>query len=343
MKTNERPTIVDVARVAKVSVATVSNALNGHRRVDVRTRERVKAAALKLGYTPNLRARRLRTGRADTIAIFSSMPFAVAAGPSRLGFLMEIAAAAAASALESGIALVLVPPLEKGRAPFKDLQIDGALVIEPTADDPDVAILRGRGIPVVSIGRQARATDLPFVDIQSSLTCRLLLDHLYGQSARRIALLIGAQARNSYLEAQRTYLQFVAEKKMPPLISRIDETGGESMAHEQTRHLLREHRKIDAICAPVDVFAVGACKAATELGLKIPETLKLATRYDGVRARECRPSLTAVNLHLDELAVLGVRLLLEQINGVGGGRSVMGPRPALVIRESSVLPPVAPR
>src|SRR5277367_969704 len=68
-----KPTIIDVARLASVSPATVSNALNGRPNVDAKTRDRVLAAVRKLGYTPNLRARRLRTGRADTIAIFSSM------------------------------------------------------------------------------------------------------------------------------------------------------------------------------------------------------------------------------------------------------------------------------
>src|ERR1700683_1326352 len=106
-----RPTILDIARLAKVSPASVSNALTGRRRVAEATRKTVLAIADRLGYAPNLRARRLRTGRADAIAVFSPMPFAIAAGPSRLGFLMEIAAAAAAAALESGIALILVPPM----------------------------------------------------------------------------------------------------------------------------------------------------------------------------------------------------------------------------------------
>ncbi len=155
--------------------ASVSNALTGRRKVADATRNIVLAVADRVGYAPNLRARRLRTGRADTIAVFSPMPFAVAAGPSRLGFLMEIAAAAASAALESGIALILVPPMERGRAPFDDLQMDGAIVVEPAADDPDVALLRGRGIPVVSIGRQIGASDPAFVDLQSELTARLLL------------------------------------------------------------------------------------------------------------------------------------------------------------------------
>lgn len=104
------PTIADVARAAGVSRTTVSHALNGLGKVDPRTRERIKRVATELGYRPNLRAQRLRRGQAKAIALASTMPFAVAAGPSRLGFYMEIAAAAAESALLHGYALVLVPP-----------------------------------------------------------------------------------------------------------------------------------------------------------------------------------------------------------------------------------------
>ena len=174
------------------------------------------------------RAQRLRTGQADTIALLSSMPFAVAAGPSRLGFLMEVAAVAAASAIENGLALVLVPPLEKARPVLDRLGIDGALVLEPTAEDAGVAHLRDRGVPVVTIGRQARTDDAPpYVDLRSAATAQLLLDHLKDQGSRRVVLLIGAQARNSYQETEYAYRAFAQAHGMAPLVRRLDERGGE--------------------------------------------------------------------------------------------------------------------
>ena len=195
-----RPTIIDVARQARVSPATVSNVLNERTYVEPETRKRVLAAVRKLGYTPNLRARRLRTGRADTIAIFSSMSFAVAGGRARLGFTMEIAAAAAARALENGMALVLVPPLSKERSPVYDLHIDGALVVEPLEDDAEIALLQSRGVPIVCIGRQPGKGAPPFVDLRPYEVARLLLDHLYEQSTRHIALIVGAQPRYTHIE-----------------------------------------------------------------------------------------------------------------------------------------------
>ena len=331
-----RPKIVDVARAAGVSPATVSNALTENRHVDAETRERVKAAARRLGYTPDLRAQRLRTGQANTIAILSSMPFAVAAGPSRLGFLMEVAAVAASVALENGLALVLVPPSEFTRVPIESLDINGAIVIEPLQDEPEVARLRARGLTVVAIGRQLADThDLPYVDLQSALTARLMLQHLRAQSARRIALVIGAQRRNSYEETEREYRALAKTHRMPVRLLRIDETGGEAAGREACRQLLTKHPEVDALCVPVDAFASGAVQASRDLGRRIPDDLKLVTRYDGHRARESTPKLTAVNLHLADIAAAAVDLLLAHLKGDANRRSLSGPPPELIPRESS--------
>ncbi|KMZ12266.1 Transcriptional regulator, LacI family [Candidatus Burkholderia humilis] len=114
-----------------------------------------------------MRAQRLWTGEAHTIALISSMPFEIAGGASRLGFLMEVAAVAA---LTRGLALVLVPPVMAGRLPLEQLDIDGAIVIEPTADDANVAHIQERGLPVVCLGRQLGNDAALFVDIHSSAT-----------------------------------------------------------------------------------------------------------------------------------------------------------------------------
>ena len=128
-------TITDVARAAGVSITTVSHALNGRGFVDPATRERVKEAARKLEYRPNRHAQKLRGGGAHTIVLLSSMPFGVSAGPSRLGFLMEIAAVAAEAALTHGMALILAPALDGAPLPLDMLDVDGALVLEPALKD----------------------------------------------------------------------------------------------------------------------------------------------------------------------------------------------------------------
>jgi DNA-binding LacI/PurR family transcriptional regulator len=331
-----RVNIKDVAREAGVSPTTVSHALNNRGQVDARTRERVEGAARKLGYRPNRNAQRLRTGEAHMIVLLSSMPFAVAGGPSRLGFMMEIAAVAAAAALDRGLALVLAPPMETGQVSLEQLDLDGALVIEPSGRDPNVDYLQRRGLPVVAIGKPPGARRaVPYVDLHSAQTTALLLDHLHAQGAREVAMILGSAQRNSYVEAAAAYQAWTQVCRQPNLLSRADESCGEEGGYQAAQALLIEHPQIDAFCVPVDAFAVGAVRAISESGRRIPQDVKVATRYDGIRARTCRPPLTAVDLRLDQIAHQAVDLLFDHLRGDASRRKVAGPQAQLVLRESS--------
>jgi DNA-binding LacI/PurR family transcriptional regulator len=331
-----RPTIKDVAQAARVSLTTVSHALNDRGYVDPDTRARVKRVAAELGYRPNLRAQRLRTGRANSIALLSSMPFAVAGGSSRLGFMMEVAAVAAEAALQRGQALILVPNLEGSRQLIDELDIDGALVVEPVADDPQVRRLRERGVAVVSIGRLAdEGMAIPQIDLQAAATGELLLEHLLAQGARRIALLVGSQQRHSYVEMERVYTAFIRRHRFPRMVAKADEYGGEEAGKAACRELLADYPDIDAICVPVDAFATGAIAALQEAGRGVPGDVMVATRYDGLRAKNANPPLTAVNLHLEQVSALAVELLFQHIQGDSARQTVAGPAPELVARRSS--------
>ncbi|MFF8726949.1 LacI family DNA-binding transcriptional regulator [Streptomyces sp. NPDC015171] len=339
-----RPTIADVAEAASVSRTTVSHALNGIGKVDPRTRERVKKIAAELGYRPNLRAQRLRRGEARAIALASSMPFAVAGGPSRLGFYMEVAAAAAERALVHEYALVLVPPVRSGSALYT-VDVDGAIVVEPEADDAAVAQLRERGLPYVTLGRPTAPDDAPYVDLHGGRVVDLLLDHLRAQGARRPALVIGAGTRHSSVDARAAYERAAAAHGWTPVVATAPEDGGEQAGYDRCAALLAEHPGIDALCVLVDAFAVGAVRALRDAGRRIPDDVMVVTRYDGLRARTCEPPLTAVDLRLDRAAADAVELLLGRLGGGegqpaagsdGAGRGVPAPDPRLVVRASSL-------
>lgn len=328
-----RPTVKDVARLAGVSQGTVSNALSGMRAVDPETRQRIDQAIAEIGYVPNLAARRIRTGMTNTIAVMTSMPAAVSAGSSRLGFLMEIAASAAIYALDYNSALVLVPPVADPAVALRHVAMDGAIVIEPQRDDPFLALLRQRGIPVVVIGQPAGG-DLPWIDMHYQTTAELLMAHLQAQGAQRIALMIGASPRMSHGMTETVYQMSMPEGQ-PRCVIRLPETEGEDGAYRATRALLQNNPDIDGIFAAVDAFATGAMRALRDEGRAVPGDVRVVTRYDGLRAREERPALTAVNLHLDQLAALATRKLMDLIAGKEIERITAGPMPSLVIRGSS--------
>ncbi|WP_103534374.1 substrate-binding domain-containing protein [Streptomyces sp. SM11] len=331
------PTIADVARIAEVSRTTVSHALNGIGKVDPRTRERIKQVASELGYRPNLRAQRLRRGEAKAIALASSMPFAVAGGPSRLGFYMEIAAAAAESALLHGYALVLVPPVQSGSALYS-VDIDGAIVVEPDVNDAAATQLRERGLPYVSLGRPVSQDDTsPYVDLRGGPVAELLLAHLREQGARRPALIVGSGSRHSSVDALAAYERVAERYGWVPVVASAPEVGGEQAGYERCAALLAEHPEIDAVCALVDAFAVGAVRAIRDSGRSVPGDVMVVTRYDGLRARTCEPPLTAVDLHLDRAAAAAVELLLGRLRGGSAAAAVAAaPEPRVVPRASSL-------
>lgn len=331
----KRPTIVDVARLAGVSAATVSNAMNNRRYVDATTKLRIDAAAAQLGYTPNVHARRMRAGGIGTIGLFSSMPFAISGYASRLGFLMEIAATAAVSALENGYALLLVPSRTADVPPFEELAIDGAIVVEPERDDAYVAQLRRRAIPLVTIGKQLDAAPTAAVDMRSGEATRLVIDHLRVTGARHIALVTGAAQRTANVEAEAAYTLLARSHGNTPLVLHVEEAGGEEAAYNATLRLLHEHPEIDGIFASVDTFAAGCLRALKSSGRAVPGDVRLATRFDGLRAREADPPLTAVDMHLDAVAGAALELLLEQLRTGSTGRVVAAPAPALVVRRST--------
>src|SRR6185437_943093 len=143
-----------------------------------------------------------------------------------------------------------------------------------------------------TIGRQpGTRASVPCVDIRSAATTALLLEHLLAQGARRIALLLGAEQRNSYLESEEVYRAMAAHERMPCRITKADEAAGEQGGEQAAAELLAKHADIDALCVPVDAFAVGAVRAAQALGRHVPGNLLVATRYDGLRARTCEPPL----------------------------------------------------
>ncbi|MFF0559334.1 LacI family DNA-binding transcriptional regulator [Streptomyces sp. NPDC004266] len=334
------PTIADVARTAGVSRTTVSHALNGLGKVDPRTRERIKQVAAELGYRPNLRAQRLRRGEARAIALASSMPFAVAGGPSRLGFYMEVAAAAAESALLHDYALVLVPPVQSGAA-LDSVDIDGAIVVEPDVDDAAAARLRQRGLPYVALGRPVSPDEaVPYVDLHGAAVAEALLTHLREQGARRPALLVGSGDRHSSVDARAAYERLAAEHGWQPIVASAPEAGGEQAGYERCAALLAEHPDLDAVCALVDAFAVGALRAVRDSGRAVPDDVMVVTRYDGLRARTAQPPLTAVDLHLDRAAAAAVDLLLGRLRGdIPAEAVVTVPPPTVIPRGSSLRTP----
>lgn len=336
-----RATIADVAREAGVSRTTVSHALNGLGKVNSQTRERVMAVAAELNYRPSVRAQGLRKGRSQSLALLSSMPAAVSAGPSQLGFFTELAMSCARTALLRGYVFMLTPPVS-GTDPVDRLDIDGAVLLEPAVDDPIASALEARGIPYVTIdgpGGAAQASGV--VDLRHAQTAELLVEHLIAQGARRPALIVGTSERGAQVAARNAYLAAAAEYGFAPVIAEADEEEGEPAGADAAGAILSDAPDVDALFVPIDTFASGAVRAAEAAGRSVGVDLLVATRYAGLRARTSTPPLTAVDLGLDEVARDAVELLLAVLDGSPASPEVERPHrpdPRLIVRASTAGP-----
>jgi len=330
-RAHKRVTIADVAREAGLSPTTVSHSLNGIGQVDPRTRQHVKDVAARLKYRPSVRAQRLRTGRSHAIALLSSMPAAVSAGESQLGFFTELAMGLARKALLSGYVLVLAPPMDQCN-PLALMDIDGAILLEPAPDDPVARELDERAVPCVTVGGEPGPDN---VDLQHAAAADLLLRHLLQSGARRPGLILGSSGRASQRSFHERYLAMAEARGFAPVVAFASEEAGEEAGRLAAARLLAGHPELDALCIPIDTFASGALRAIGEAGRRVPEDLLLATRHDGVRARTCQPPLTAVDLHLDAVSHAAVQRLLRVLGHEVQDPPVGVPAPTLVARRST--------
>ena len=161
----------------------------------------------------------------------------------------------------------------------------------------------------------------------------MMLDHLMTPGGR-IGLITGSERRTSYRETEAAYLRHATTNGYEPAAIRVDESGGEEAAALAAVDLLRRTPDITALCVPVDAFATGVLKAAKTIGHSVPDSLRVATRYDGLRAKLASPPLTAINLHLDQVAAMAVDLLIAQLQNRDAEPPVYLP-PELVLRAST--------
>ena len=312
-----RPTINDVARMAGVSVTTVSHALNGKGRVDPATRAHVLHVVGQLGYRANRHARVLRSGRSGALGLVLPVHDGVPTDDEalRLDFYMRLAAAATAAAFARDQALMLLPPTI-AQTGLRGFGIDGGIVVDPEPHDRRMSLISGHGLPVVTIERDSGRPDDPwYVASETSASTRQLLDHLASRGARRIALLVPETGWSWAAETLSAYDTWTSEHAAPRLIVRAAMRPGEESAFIATRRLLEEREPPDAIFVAAARFVRGALRAAKASGRQVPAGLLIAAGVDCAQAREGDPPVTALDLHPERQAEAAVEMLLARLDG----------------------------
>jgi len=331
-------TLNDVAAEAGVSPTAVSRHLNKTIALPQATRDRIDAAIAKLGYRPNVLARRLSRGKAEAISLVTPD----IANP----FFAELAAAVEREAHDHGYA-VYISSTGSGAgneaeaiSRMADGHVDGLIMMTNRVDDGRLARLLATLDNVVLLDEDIAGAGLPGVFVENAAGTYLAAQHLIAAGHREIALIGGPERLMSVNERLAGFRRAMAEAGLAipggwTLLGDYTSAFGLAAASQ----LLDGPRRPTAILACSDYIAVGVIKAVRSRGLVIPRDLSLVGFDDMAFAELVDPPLTTVRQPVAEMGRLAVRHLLALLED--------GPQPPSETRlavelvpRQSVAPPL---
>jgi DNA-binding LacI/PurR family transcriptional regulator len=334
-RAKQRPTISDVARMAGVSISTVSRVVNETAPVSDEVGERVRSAIEKLSYTPHMAARNLAVRRTNTIGLLlpelSSSFFApllrgIEAAVRQTDYDLLIYANPRAAAGYDG----------RHRQPIGGHNADGMLVFTTTLGEDEIIRNHEHGFPMVLLHRLSpRGLDVPSVIFDNRSGVRQAVNHLVTvHNRRRIAFLRGPLGNQESEERELGYREALHQHSIafdPALVLRggYNERGGFNAVND----LIQAGVTFDAIFTGDDESAVGALTALRAANCRVPEDVAVIGFDDLPFAQHLNPPLTTVRAPIEQAGYLAATELFTLL--AGGEVDMLTALPVeLVIRQS---------
>jgi len=308
-------TIKDLAEKLGISTSTVSRALKDHPDISLKTRQAVKELAKLLGYKPNLIALNLKHSKTNTIGLV--VPEV------EHPFFSKIINGIEEVAYENNYNVIVVQSNESYMREVLNTQtlianrVDGVLVSfsKETQDYSHFQQMVDYEIPIVFFDRTIEGFHADSVVVDDYSGAYNAVDHLISKGCKRIALysspqhmLIGRNRFRGYKDAlEKNNIEF--NKDLVYACDTFDS------AMKISRSVLKKHDRPDGIFAVNDLTAVGVIKVANQLGIKVPEELKVVGFENSRSASICEPELTSVDQFGNNLGKKSAELLLKRIKG----------------------------
>jgi len=315
---NSEVTIDQVAKAARVSVATVSRVLNGTAKVSPEKEKAVRKAVAKYNFTPNATARRLAGGRSGLIALLmeeSSEEFFL--NP----FWGQVVQGFSTAITEAGLhPLILIRPKSGTEdSLFSTLQagqMDGLAIFSwhrPLKSfekmlDPKMAVVFG--------GDLGGSKNYPFVDVDNVKGGYLATKHLIDAGCKNIVTITGdlkLQSGRDRLDGYENAISAAGLKLNDQLVLHGDYT--QSKAEELIRQLLKKKVKFDGVFAGNDLSALGAINVLLQNGIAVPGKVKVVGFDDSPVASRNQPSITTIRQPIRELGAQVAATLLAILDG----------------------------
>jgi LacI family transcriptional regulator len=331
--------LADVAKLAGVSKATASKALNDRNEVRIETRQRVIDAAERLSFNPSAVARNLSTGKTGTVGVLTNDLEGRFAIPMLAG---------AEDALGAGQISVILCNARGDSIREKqhlrtllERRIDGLIVMGGAHTDERPSL--GRDLPLPVVYAYAPSSDIDDLSLtpDNVLAGRVAAEHMLSTGRHRIAFIGGESSYIASLERERGAREALAERGMSLVGTGIlhgDWT--EKWGRAATARLLEECPDVDGIIGASDGIARAALDILRDNGRSVPRDVGVIG-FDnwGIIATNTRPELTSIDMDLSNLGRLAASRLFTALSGEPLGSGIQRLPVRLVVRGSTVLDP----
>lgn len=333
-----RVTIKDIARIARVSAATVSLVLNGKPGVAKETRYRVLRVAHELNYTPNLVARSLVRKQSDSVALMITN--------TKNPIFPEIGAGVEEILSPAGVSLNILSTFDDPEIESKKIEdmrargTDGLITSCALLDDDNLKGLVDSDFPVVSVLRRVyNAPKMDYVIVDNVKGGYLGVEHLIRMGHTRIGVIMGpanTSTGRERLEGAKMALKHYRLRTPSHLFFEGDYF--RECGYFAAKHFLGlgPKERPSAIFSCNDDMAMGVFEAILDAGLKVPEDMALVG-FNNVEATSLRiVEMTTVSQHSVEMGRRAAQRILQRINRRPGYRKPfqITLEPELVVRKT---------
>jgi LacI family transcriptional regulator len=329
------PTMKDIAKKAKVSMITVSRAMNNRPDISRETKSRVLKIARQLNYIPDHLARSLVTRKTKTVAVL--VPDNVDS------FYAAVVQGIGDECRERGYGIFLWNTHDSADKELEYLRqarekrTDGMLIYPVQADSRYIKELRRNPVPFVFLNRHADAVDVDFVINDNVHGAYLAVNHLVQKGHRRITYVCARPNASSGKERIAGCRKATQEAGLPSecLDLLVCEETIES-CYKLVKELVAKDKRPSAIFVWDDRLAIGAMKAIGEANLRIPQDVALVGYDDIEISAYLHPPLTTVRQPTHQIGQTAARILLDKLES----EETPEPKkiilkPELVVRETT--------
>ncbi len=329
-------TLRDLARSANVSVTVASRVMSNYGYVSQEKKKKVRSMAKKLGYSPNILARSLKTESTSCIGVVIADITA--------NFFTLLVRGADDVARQNGYHLIVCnsdenPQKEKDHLDeLWNRKVDGIILCPTEGNRHRLKMIWRAGMPLVLVDRKLPEIDAVSVTVDNRLGAFEGVAHLIQHGFRRTAIINGLPGISALEDRFLGYKQALQQAGIPvdPQLVKYGELDSE-ISRRRTRELLEIRNRPDSFFITCEAMIVGTIQAIKEKGLRIPEDVGIVGFDDPLWAPLLEPPLTTVRQPNYSVGTIAAQTLISQIRGnrvktALGGDIVL--RPELMIRGS---------